>query len=96
MMEAKKLRIKPEEVEKIRQILEKARELKEALEQEERPENPGYKEGDILLALLYLQLEGLGGKMEGLGGKVSWLSGWLLGIAAVTIGLLVAIAVAVF
>ncbi|MBE0415209.1 MAG: hypothetical protein IBX36_01530 [Dehalococcoidia bacterium] len=89
------IKVSPKEVEKIKRSLEEAKALYEALKKEGVfDNNPNITFGEFWLGFrvdeLGSRVDGLGSKMDGVSGKLNY----LLGVAAVAIGLLIAVVVA--
>ena len=83
------IKVSPKEVEEIKRSLEKAKALYEQLKKEGVfDNNPNITFGEFWLGS---KMDGLGSKMDGVSGKLNY----LLGVAAVAVGLLIAVAVAV-
>ena len=84
------VKVSPEKVKRVKEALAEIHALKKELE-----ENSDI--GNLDLLLFMASMEGkLSDKLSNIDNKLSWLSGWLIGASAVIIGLLIAIAVAIF
>ena len=87
----KEIKISPKKLEKIKRKLAEFEALKKALGWDEKEDNPGVTNRDLLFFMVS-GLSDLDDKLSALDGKLSW----LLGASATAVALLIALAVAVF
>ena len=85
------IKIDPKKVERIKRKLAEFEALKKALGWDEKEDNPGVTNRDLLFFMVS-GLSDLDDKLSDLNSKLSW----LLGASATAVALLIALAVAVF
>ena len=86
--------VPPEELKELREALEKAAALKQALEKQQSSENPAYSLS-IEGLLLWLEVKGVGSAIGRMTGRLNYLLGGIaIGVPLMT-GLLIAVLVAV-